>query len=436
MYTYAEQRPAHLRQHMIEHFDLGETVELIINKPIQQGGSVQLNSMVISEQTPGIRILNDSWSGNYFENNPVTLIALPESGYRFSHWSGDVEDLTESEKKRAELTLSLGTSRNLTPNFEAASPVETDDPQLLAYWVFTDDLPNDTTLTDIEPTIVHSDLSSNGLEPVLTYQAAISPYPPTGGTSGIMDRVNDPTALNYQPGWNNDITFEDSDMRGIRARNPSLVGEVESSIIFQLPTTGYMDTEFAFAVKRTGSGQQKLIVEYSTEETEAWTQENIDPVEIELFEEYITVNFSFEDVPQSDDNPEFRIRFRFGGDSDIREGDSGNVRFNNISLAGVMQEFTTVLTDRELPAEHTLHQNYPNPFNPVTTVNFELSQPKRVQLDVYDMLGRRVASIADGFKEAGTHSVSFDASVLSSGVYIYRLKTDSAELHRRMTLIK
>lgn len=435
MYTYAEQRPGHLRQHLIDHYDLGETVTLTLNNPHQPEGILQVNSMQLTEQTPGIRIENESWSGIYFENNPVTVTAHPAAGYRFSHWSGNVDRLSESELIRSTITFYPDSAQTLTPNYSEAS-TENEDQQLLAYWVFTADLPNDTPLTEIEPTFAHADLTSNGHEPMLSYQPAISPYPPDEGTAGIMDRVNDPTDLNYRSEWNNNISFEDSDMRGIRARNPSLVSGVESSITFHLPTTGYSDTEFSFAVKRTGSGQRELIVEYLTDVTQEWTSDGIDPSVIELFEPFSKIDISLEDVPTADDNPDFHIRFRFGGDTDIREGDSGNVRFNNISFTGILKEATSAPPAAELPAKHVLHQNYPNPFNPVTTVDFELPHPTHVQLNVYDMLGRRVATLVDGFKESGFHSTVFDASALSSGVYIYTLRTESAEIHRKMTLIK
>ncbi|MBD3410986.1 MAG: T9SS type A sorting domain-containing protein [Ignavibacteriales bacterium] len=68
-----------------------------------------------------------------------------------------------------------------------------------------------------------------------------------------------------------------------------------------------------------------------------------------------------------------------------------------------------------------LRQNYPNPFNPTTTITFELPRQRRVSLDVFDALGARVATLADGEFEAGVHRVSFDAAELAAGVYFYRI---------------
>jgi hypothetical protein len=70
------------------------------------------------------------------------------------------------------------------------------------------------------------------------------------------------------------------------------------------------------------------------------------------------------------------------------------------------------------PNAFALSQNYPNPFNPTTVISYQLSMNSNVTLKVYDMLGREVASLVNELKRAGTHSVSFDASKLSSGLYL------------------
>ncbi|HCI70816.1 MAG TPA: hypothetical protein DHV30_09570, partial [Balneola sp.] len=80
--------------------------------------------------------------------------------------------------------------------------------------------------------------------------------------------------------------------------------------------------------------------------------------------------------------------------------------------------------------------NYPNPFNPTTEINFSLPESGEVSLKVYDMLGREVSTIVSSQMSAGTHSVTFDASFLSSGIYIYRLTSGSTTITKRMTLIK
>jgi hypothetical protein len=91
----------------------------------------------------------------------------------------------------------------------------------------------------------------------------------------------------------------------------------------------------------------------------------------------------------------------------------------------------------ELPKGAELYQNYPNPFNPTTQILYELKNNSEVQLRVSDMLGRTVATIQNGRKNAGQHSVTFDASNLSSGVYVYSLIVDGRITEtKKMMIIK
>lgn len=76
---------------------------------------------------------------------------------------------------------------------------------------------------------------------------------------------------------------------------------------------------------------------------------------------------------------------------------------------------------RVVPTDFALEQNYPNPFNPSTTIRFALPRAVHVNLRVYDVLGREVATLVDGMREAGHHRVEFEARNLSSGIYFYRL---------------
>jgi len=93
-------------------------------------------------------------------------------------------------------------------------------------------------------------------------------------------------------------------------------------------------------------------------------------------------------------------------------------------------------SQRQLPDKVTLNQNYPNPFNPSTNISFSLPESKNVRINVYNSLGQKVATLADRKYSAGSHRVNFDASNLSSGVYIYRLHTTKRTIAHKMLLIK
>lgn len=89
-----------------------------------------------------------------------------------------------------------------------------------------------------------------------------------------------------------------------------------------------------------------------------------------------------------------------------------------------------------LPSQMQLNQNYPNPFNPSTTLSYSLPKQSAVRLTVVDLLGREVAYLVNSVKAAGNHSVTFDGSGLSSGMYLYRLEANGQVLINKMTLIK
>jgi hypothetical protein len=84
----------------------------------------------------------------------------------------------------------------------------------------------------------------------------------------------------------------------------------------------------------------------------------------------------------------------------------------------------------------SLEQNYPNPFNPVTTIRFELARPVNVNLTVYDILGRRVAVLANEKMGAGSHDVKFDGTGLATGVYFYRIQAGSFVETRKLLLLR
>ena len=92
------------------------------------------------------------------------------------------------------------------------------------------------------------------------------------------------------------------------------------------------------------------------------------------------------------------------------------------------------------PLTFNLSQNYPNPFNPSTKINFTLPHSGNVTLKVYDMLGREVATLINGYKSEGNYSVDFNENIttkgLSSGVYIYQLKEDKFIQTKKMVLLK
>jgi hypothetical protein len=93
-------------------------------------------------------------------------------------------------------------------------------------------------------------------------------------------------------------------------------------------------------------------------------------------------------------------------------------------------------TDNQVPDRFSLQQNYPNPFNPSTTLEYSISKNSHVVLEVFNVLGQSIARLVDEQVAAGTYKVSYDASKLSSGVYLYRLKAGDFVQTMKMVLMK
>ena len=89
-----------------------------------------------------------------------------------------------------------------------------------------------------------------------------------------------------------------------------------------------------------------------------------------------------------------------------------------------------------VPAEFALRQNYPNPFNAKTTITYSLAECSDITLEVFNIMGQKIATLENGNKEAGIYTVTWDASDVSSGVYFYKLSIGNNVFTRKMSLLK
>jgi hypothetical protein len=116
------------------------------------------------------------------------------------------------------------------------------------------------------------------------------------------------------------------------------------------------------------------------------------------------------------------------------------------AISNIVSATTSILLDADdgsgtLPGEFRLGQNFPNPFNPITAIDFSMPKAGHVELAVFNILGERVTTLASGHYAAGDHHVIWNGcdasgSEVASGVYLYRLETDTNSAVRKMVLMR
>lgn len=111
--------------------------------------------------------------------------------------------------------------------------------------------------------------------------------------------------------------------------------------------------------------------------------------------------------------------FASGNNKHLYSGNSGN---NYVEIGN--------------PDDYKLYQNYPNPFNPVTTIGYTIKKEGHVHLQVYNLVGQVIKVLVSEYQTPGTYEVEFDASELTTGVYLYKLQINGFSSVKRMTVIK
>ncbi len=125
-------------------------------------------------------------------------------------------------------------------------------------------------------------------------------------------------------------------------------------------------------------------------------------------------NYSFTDSTATQGNWQYRLK-----QIDL----DGTIHFTDAVRVNVL----TGVEEKPLPTAFALNQNYPNPFNPTTSITYDLPRSSYVRLTIFDMLGREIATLVDGVREAGRYETELDATTLASGIYMYRLEARQTE---------
>lgn len=234
----------------------------------------------------------------------------------------------------------------------------------------------------------------------------------------FSDTYTDVEGTNFNPGWgqSTQVSFE----------------EIEGSNTMKYASFNFQGTEITPAIDASGMTHINIDMWTASATDVNFTvispgpQEKLFPLEITRGE-WVSYNIPltyFDNVNLADI---FQLKFD-GGDR------TPTLYLDNIYF------FDANATDAEYgdnrPTAFALSQNYPNPFNPTTQIEYSVPETAHVRLDVYDMIGQRVATLVNENMTAGNHTVTFDAGTLASGIYLYRLQAGNTVMTKKMSLIK
>lgn len=365
--TFAKNRVQNLRSNVSGFFNLGGTTRITINNDEPSNGVVKVNSLIIDEQ---------QWDGLYFINRNVKLTAIPKTGYRFSHWNGDINSeqpeisVCPSVVSDIEAVFVPASGENNTIvineiNYNSSDEFDTED------WV---ELYNNSKY-DVDLSGWKFKDSNPEHEFVIPEGTVLAP-------EGYIVLCRDLDAFSeFFPEIENAIGDFDFGLSGggeeIYILNQ--INAIVDSVVY--------DDEYPWPTEPDGNGHSLELIN-----------------------------------PDKDNNlPE-------SWDESVDHGTPGKV--NSI--------FVTSVTDHDnaKPLEYKLYSNYPNPFNPSTLITFQVPAAGVVILKVYDVLGREVKNLLNKHLNPGRYEIKFNAENLSSGLYIYSIKAGSFYDSKKMLLLK
>lgn len=243
----------------------------------------------------------------------------------------------------------------------------------------------------------------------------------SGDTSGDDGIENQDEGGSTDYIYNNTIVGWKSD--GIQMGNGSTNFNVRNNLIaycsskdYDIRTVGSTDIDYGLSFS---NGSDDI----TTLGTVAITS---DPMFTDQLEDDYTITESSPAVDAGETEP-FGFKVMYAGEGlDIGASETG---------LGVITSVKSVNTN-VIPEDYTLAQNYPNPFNPSTIINFTVPSTGVVELSVYNILGQKVATLVNKELSAGSYQYNFDASKLSSGIYVYSIKANNFSATKKMMLLK
>ena len=370
--NFAEERPQHVLNHLMQRFSLLQQDSIEFNITAEGQGKVLLNSLLLD---------SFPWNGNYFNSVPIQVTALPNAGYRFVHWSGDIN--TDSST----IMINVDSRMSVTAEFV--------------------DVSIDTS------SVVINEINYNSDENTFNPEDWVELYNTTNEAidlSGWMFKDEENTHIFSVP-------FET-----VLASDTYLV-LCRDSIMFKMhfPMVNNFlgNTGFGFS----SNGELLRLFNSAGEVIDSLTYDDQPPWPVEPDGTGPTLALK---------NPQYDNSLAKNWVSSLNHGTPG---------AKNEDVFLAIESTTDLPTTFSLLQNSPNPFNPTTTIRFELPEAALLTLKIYNVMGQQVRNLIAEQMEAGYHSVLWDAHNnygirVGSGIYFYQMSAGNFVQTRKMLLIK
>ena len=356
-------------------------------------GPYQVNFSVQPEGAGEIK-MNTIWlnefpfNANVYGNIDTQLTAMGYGSFMFSHWEILNHNVENLDLTNPAIVLQLIENESIVAHF-----IDTNlgDDDLLYYWHF-----NTLNTTAGDVTSIPADFSFlPTAEPNLVY---------TGSGARDMDSFNTGTTINTYIGEGAGLA--------VRVRNPS----ANRTLVLNMPTTGYQDLIFEYAVQRSGSGMLNNIISYSTDGTN-FIQTGLAQTSFSISEEYELVYVDFTNIAAANNNPNFKVRISFSGNTTTS---NGNNRFDNFSLKG--QPFVPLSVggvQKDSPVKI-----YPNPASDFLFID---APDGFTGYKLFDPMGRLIHQQSMSER---THE-SIPLSGLPNGMYVIQIEHKEGSLNAK-----
>jgi hypothetical protein len=431
--TFAQLRADLQRIQLDNRFGLGGSAPLAVD--VAGKGQVQVNSVLLSTATAGVEAPIYPWQGQYFRGVPVTLVAIPEAGYAFSHWSGSATSEADT------LTLWLGDDSALTAHFVPAAPFPGDEMNPPAhrlaeadyFWGFWSSTEPEGAFP---PHIVFQQSSVN--DPALLAEMTHPYFIPYIDENDNEYHQDDQDKIGFPYSLTGRTRIEGLGEDGIAFINTGRQRDLGTAVL-ALDTREAQNLRIDWKAETllANSRTYHIRLQYRIGLQGTWRDVRDENGSIVEYQRTSAPQgeAQFEGIPFPADaygQPYVQLRWKYyytGIRLDPASGQRDKLRLDDIR---VWQGEPSSASAPGAAAGARLFPSYPNPFQAAAVIPFALAEGSRVRLEVFDLQGRLWANLVDGYRAAGRHEQDFQCPHCPAGVYVYRLSTPGQTFSGRL----